>query len=439
MQALLSYDQSPPLAAPLRFFLTAPLFGILAGLLLLVAGPDLFASRWTPAALALTHLMTVGFMLQVMLGALVQILPVVAGANMARPNLLSGVVHVLISLGALSLAAAFLNSSPPLFIAAALLLGGGTAVFVAAAAPALYGIVSGNSTISGLKLALLGLSVTVGLGAALSLALGGVLDLPLLQLADIHLVWGFVGWGALLLAAVAYVVVPMFQLTPAYPDWFCRYFALTALALLLAWSVAELVVPGVLAQGAGAAVLAAGLLFAVVTLNIQRQSKRPRFDPTQQMWRAGMASVLAAAAVWVLAQLLPAFAEAAPSWPLLFGALLIFGAFVSVICGMLYKIVPFLIWLHLQYQGQKRLLVPNMKKIIAERALQRQMHLHFAACALLLLAVCWPEWLVYPAGLALIAANAELLRNLLGAVAVYREHRRKLAALAPVQPSGMAH
>jgi hypothetical protein len=39
------------------------------------------------AALALTHLITVGFMLQVMLGAMIQILPVVAGANISRPLL----------------------------------------------------------------------------------------------------------------------------------------------------------------------------------------------------------------------------------------------------------------------------------------------------------------------------------------------------------------
>jgi hypothetical protein len=68
MQALLSFDQAPPFPAPFRFFLTAPLFAMLAGLLMLWRGPDLFASRWTPSALAATHLITVGFMLQVMLG-----------------------------------------------------------------------------------------------------------------------------------------------------------------------------------------------------------------------------------------------------------------------------------------------------------------------------------------------------------------------------------
>ena len=70
MQALLSYDRSPPIAAPFRFFLTAPAFGILAGVLLIWAGPNAFLSRWTSEALALTHLVTAGFMLQAMLGAL---------------------------------------------------------------------------------------------------------------------------------------------------------------------------------------------------------------------------------------------------------------------------------------------------------------------------------------------------------------------------------
>ena len=93
MQALLSYDQSPPIAAPFRFFLTAPVFGILAGLLLLWEGPDMLAARWTPGVLALTHLMTIGFMLQVMLGALIQILPVVAGANLTQPIRLAAAVH----------------------------------------------------------------------------------------------------------------------------------------------------------------------------------------------------------------------------------------------------------------------------------------------------------------------------------------------------------
>ena len=68
MQALLSFDKAPPFAAPLRFFLTAPFFALLAGLLLVWEGPSLLVSRWTPGTLAATHLLTIGFMLQIMLG-----------------------------------------------------------------------------------------------------------------------------------------------------------------------------------------------------------------------------------------------------------------------------------------------------------------------------------------------------------------------------------
>lgn len=156
MQALLAFDQLPPLAAPLRLFLSAPLFGMLAGLLMLYSGPDILASRWTPAALALTHLMTAGFMLHIMLGALLQILPVVAGANMPRPMRVASLVHATISSGTLLLVAAFLSFLPLLFNAAALLLGVGVTLFVVTAAQALRGGASMSHTILGLKLALVG-------------------------------------------------------------------------------------------------------------------------------------------------------------------------------------------------------------------------------------------------------------------------------------------
>ncbi|MCK7498192.1 MAG: hypothetical protein MZW92_51665 [Comamonadaceae bacterium] len=48
----IAFDQAPPIAVPLRFFLTAPLFGCLAGLLIAWSGGDVLASRWSGAALA---------------------------------------------------------------------------------------------------------------------------------------------------------------------------------------------------------------------------------------------------------------------------------------------------------------------------------------------------------------------------------------------------
>ena len=78
-------------------------------------------------------------------------------------------------------------------------------------------------------------------------------------------------------------------------------------------------------------------------------------------------------------------------------------------------------------------MAPNMKKFIAERDMKRQMLAHLVSLVLLLLAVVWPETLAYPSGLALLLANAWLLRNLLGAVSCYRGHLAIIRATASQQ------
>jgi len=428
MQALLSFDQGPPISAPLRFFLTAPLFAIGAGCLLLWSGPDVFASRWTPEALALTHLITVGFMMQVMLGAMQQMLPVMAGANIKHPLLVATVVHAAITVGGIFLVLAFLTSVPLLFGCAVFFLASGVVTFVGAAVHALHGVPATSPVVRGLRLGLLGLCVTVGIGLLNAVSMGWSLGVPLEQLANVHLGWGFVAWGCAMLGAVGFVAVPMFQQTPNYPSWFGRGFAVVAIAIVALWTLAELT-----GHARSAFVLAIGVVlvaasFALMTLNLQRRSKRPKLDAVQLLWRVAMVSALVACALWLLAQVSDTVAQW-QSWPLLFGVLLLLGCFMPVILGMLYKIVPFLVWLHLQNHGHGRLMAPNVKKVLNEQHVNGQMQAHFAALGLLLLTVFWPRWFVYPAGLALVFANAWLLRNLLSAVTVYRNHLAKIAAL----------
>ena len=44
MSGAMSFEQAPPIAVPLRFFLSAPLFGCLAGLLLGLLAEQVLAS-----------------------------------------------------------------------------------------------------------------------------------------------------------------------------------------------------------------------------------------------------------------------------------------------------------------------------------------------------------------------------------------------------------
>ena len=427
MQGLLSFEKLPPFSAPLRFFLSAPLFPLAAGILLLAGGPDVLASRWTPGLLAATHLVTVGFMLVIMLGALIQILPVVAGANLHDPLRLARWLHFGLVAGTLLLAGGFLWGRPALLGTAALVLGLSVAGFLLLAGRALHGVPSTSPTIRGLKLALVGLAGAVGLGAWLALALahGWALDFPLV--ADLHAGWALGAWAGTLLAAVAYVVVPMFQLTPGYPERPSRHFPTLMLGLLVAWSLAVLAGQALAVRLVEALAALAGIAFAGLTLRLQLQRRRARPDATSRYWQLGLAAAILALAMLFAAVAWPALAEL-PGWALYFGILLLVGGFMSLIIGMLYKIVPFLAWMHLRNHVSAGRPVPSMNKLLGDAAMQRQMQAHAAALVLLLAAVAWPG-LARLAGAVLALASGWLFINLLGAARRYRHYLKEALAV----------
>lgn len=426
MQGLLSFDRAPPFSAPLRFFLTAPLFGLLAGLLLVLEGPSLLVSRWTPGTLAATHLLTIGFMLQTMLGALIQILPVVAGVNLARPLVVSRWLHIGLASGALLLAAGFLFGKPEVLTAAAIILGMTISGFLLAIILPLSRVPSTSPTVLGLKLAMFGLAGAVALGMTLALALAWGWQIPLIRLADLHAAWGLGAWGGVLLAAMAYVVVPMFQLTPGYQARLSWWFPILLFACVCLWSLSVLLDLPFLGQATQSLACLLGLIFCLFTLRLQFKRRRARADATYRYWQFGLFCAIFGLFLELTVTFWPSWADF-NEWPLLIGLLLIMGGFMSFIVGMLYKIVPFLAWLHLQNLGQYKIPAPAMNKILAETAMQRQMLSHVLAVTVMLGAIFLPEWLARPAGFFVMLANAYLMWNLVSATQRYRQHAALIA------------
>jgi hypothetical protein len=251
-------------------------------------------------------------------------------------------------------------------------------------------------------------------------------------LANLHLSWGLLGWVGLLVAGVAYQVVPMFQLTPAYPPGLTRWLAPVLFLLLLLLAAAShapalrLVLEVLL--GAGFA------LFALTTLRLQTRRRRKLPDVSLDFWRGSMTSLLLAIALWLAAQTVPAIRDT-HSYGLLLGVLMIVGFAMSVINGMLYKIVPFLVWFHLQSSrgATSNLAVPNVREILPEARSRRQMWLHYAALSTLLAAVIFPAPFFYPAALLFGVSNLWLWLNI---VAASRTYRRVYALLATNAVSG---
>jgi hypothetical protein len=424
MHPNLSFEQAPPIGVPYRFFLTAPWFGVAAGLLLAVFGGEMLASRWTPGTLAATHLLVAGFMLQAMCGALMQFVPVAAGGNIWRPTWVAGAVHPLLIVAVSLLVVAFLSMHPPLFIAAAHVFLVTLAFFGAVVSFALWRTPARGATIMALRIALLGLLVTMGLGVTLATGLARGSDLPLLTLTDVHVGWGLGGWALMLLAGVSYFVVPMFQLTPAYPAWLARGLPVLLLLGLLAWSaqlagLGENLRMGILLFG-----LAVGSAFAAGTLYLQSRRRRKVSDTTLLFFRTAMLCLLAIFLSALLFTVRPDFWND-PRTAVWIGLLALVGVFVTAIQGMLYKIMPFLNWLHLQRLCGLNMLPPTMNQMIPERAMRRQYYMHLLGLALLLLAV-WQPVLARPAGLVFAIDCVWLGINLLQAVRVYRRFKAEL-------------
>lgn len=134
-----------------------------------------------------------------------------------------------------------------------------------------------------------------------------------------------------------------------------------------------------------------------------------------------MASLIASVAVWLAARFIPAWADS-DAYPLLLGIVFIGGFAVSVVNGMLYKIVPFLAWFHLQSQLQARAgSIPTMKDMIDERWMRGQFRLHLIACVLLVGVPFWPR-LGVAAGSVLGLSALLLWVNLLSALRRFSRH-----------------
>ena len=431
MSADLSLQQAPPFSVPARFLVSAPLFGLIAAAVLIWYGPEMISHRWTPELLAVTHFLTLGFLAMSMLGAMMQLMPVLMGIAIPRPVLFSRVIHLPLFSGSLCLGFAWLLQVNQLFIVAMVLLGFSFVIFTGVAVDRLMRSKSTHATRSMMLLALLGLLITACLG--IYLAMGHAWQtFPLARhLTDLHLSWGIMGWVLLLVMAVAYQVIPMFQITDEYPAMHQRWMGWSVFAALFGLSVAYLWRLEALKSFSAMLLASCLLIFSLTTLWVLHKRRRKIADLTLNFWQLSMTSLVLLVVAWAIPTLLGLDLPV-----LLLGLLMIYGFAMTAVNGMMYKIIPFIIWLHLSARnknlrdrGQRgsQVKVPHMRKIIPEVAGLRQFRLHLASLLMLVLATLWPNGFYYPAVLLFAISQTALLFNLSKAVLFYNERISELS------------
>ncbi len=411
-QGGLSLEQAPPISVVLRFFITGALFGILGGGVMLFFGESVLTPQ-NREALILTHLLALGVMASFMLGALFQMLPVIAGVVLPTPTKKAMFVHTAFSIGLCLLIYAFWNSEQSFYLAAAILLGLPLLYTAGIMLYHLFRLKNHSSSSKGMLFALLGFLLTLFFALYLLTALGGLHGGEnFVALKEAHYSFALFGWVALLIVSISFQVVEMFYVTPAYPKVISDYFTAAIFILLILKTI--LLVTNIDFY-IDIVVALLFILYAAVTIHRLYKRKRPTSDATVWLWRFGMAMLIVTMLLWIADH----FTELKILSALSYGTFVFFA--LSVVFAMTYKIVPFLVWFHLSNQGYMK--APLMHDIIHPKSVKKHFYLHTT------LFVIWLAGFMHPlffqiAGLLAIASFGWLFYHLMYAVYLYR-HTQK--------------
>jgi len=405
----LSLDQAPPISVVFRFFFVGSLFGILSGIFVLFFQNAIFNSHNTEAII-LTHTLTLGVMLSFMFAALFQMLPVIAGVKLTSPVLKSNLLLYPFTLGIISLLFAFnLTNTSWLFFLASVLLGASLLGIVIIMLKNLFSLENHTASSKGITYTLLSLGIVVLFSLYLISALTGLTEgSSYSQIKEAHYSFGLYGWIALLIISISFQVIEMFYVTPSYPKLVTKFMPLALFSLLLVSSIVGIFYPNIWIL---TDILLALLLgsYALFTLKIFTQRKRPLTDATVWFWRLGLSSLL----VSMLLLLLTLFINNASIKALSYIAFTSFG--LSIVFAMFYKIVPFLTWFHLNSQGY--IAAPMMHNVIHPKTVMKHLYIHTVTIVSFILSLFIPQF-IFLAGLLTIlsfgwagyqVANAHLL------------------------------
>jgi hypothetical protein len=400
MRRALDYAHMPPPGLPLGFLVVAPWFAVAAGLLAAWYGPAVFATRWHPATLAVVHLLTLGFLTMTMAGSLLQILPAVAGLPLRCPPRLAAWTCPLLGAGVTLLAAGFLSGRPMLFALAWIVLAGAFALLLGCVVPTLCqragAMPAVAHIVAGMRGAVAALAACIVAGLALAAWLAGGPAVPVPPLVDNHAALGFAGWVVPLVMAVGFQVIPMFQGTDPFSAAARRCVPLLFVALA-AWLATRWLDVGwrTAAALAGALVATTWALYAAALL---LRRARTRSAPGTAHWLLALASLVAAA--WLFAW--PG--EPSDARTVAVGVCFLAGFAMTAVHGMLYRIVPFLVWHHLREHAQPGVRLPKFAELIGPQRQRAQWWWHAAAVVAALGACRYPP-LASSAGILLAAAS----------------------------------
>jgi hypothetical protein len=381
-------------------------------------------SLYAPTTLATVHLLTIGWLTVLMLGALHQFVPVMtAQGTTAGASALLSLIAILVGLGGMETGFLTLGGYLPPAALVALPLGGlvvlsGAAIAAATLSQTLWRTRPLPFSAWFVAAGLVFLFVTLGMGITLGLAFfapdwvrwPGAFTSGL----GLHLLAGLIGWFTLIAMGVSYRLLSMFTLAPEDRGALgIVVFVLSAGGLAATWLFNLAAALGaVVPEAVAASAAATGLGLALYLFDVARlyRARRRRKLELNTLMAVPALAALAVATLFAAALGIDGSTESTAG---ALGYLFLCGWLSGLGLSQLYKIVPFLTWLERYGSLLGKQAVPRVQDLVNERRDRPWYILYFVSVAAgtILAALAWPAlWRVAVAGQ--LAATLMIVRAL---------------------------
>lgn len=331
-----------PEEIPLRFFGTASVFHVVAWLALLVIAPEVptFTGGFGPV-LGGVHTLTLGVLVMTAMGASFQMLPVALGRD-APPALACNVAFAFLLAGTVVLIGGFAFYAVTAIQLGAALVAAAVATYVITVARVLWDVGENRAVVLPVWIALASITAAALIGVILALDFSFAFVPDHGSLAVVHLVLVGYGFMGMLALGLSQIVVPLFAVALVADQRSSMAPPVLAIAgLVLAVGGVALDAPPVIGAGIVAGLTAAGWHVRMMVDVLERRMRRrlsPEFVLIGASWALLPSSLLLAGVL--LTDLLPSSAAA------LFGFVLLYGWLLTLLTGVLQRIVPMLASMH---------------------------------------------------------------------------------------------
>ena len=402
----LSLDQAPPISVPFRFFLSAPIFGVLISFVLFFAPFNEVSNQYSHFAIGLIHLFTLGILSMIIFGAMQQMMPVLAGAIIKKPRLFANVVHSSLVFGTLFLSFSFIFEIKNLLFIGVIFLAIAFLTFFIMSIKLLFNVKFLTSTVKAMRLFSFAGLITLFLGLYLAFShINLSFDENYYVIVFLHILFASFGFALLLIMGISFQVIPMFYVALDFPKYIQNrvplvlFLFLFLASLFLYFEINFLVLKIIFTSII--------ILFAYYGLKSLNNRRRPVFDVTLWYWKFSLSMLVLSQIIWLFS-----IFESNYILAIIFA----FGFLYSLLQGMVYKIIPFLAWFHLNSKGYFKL--PTIREFIDEKYIKMNFFVHFSSIIFFVLAY-FENDLIYLAATLFFMSNMIFLINCIVAIKKY--------------------